>query len=208
MNYFFTSDMHLGHANIMKYCGRTTFMTPKDLKLYLFYKGLSREEQKKFKLSGESLEKMNIELVKRWNERVKPEDTVFNLGDFCFKSANKRGNGISTPAKVWEGKLKGKIIHIKGNHDKNNSNKTVIQRIVIAMGGHRINLVHNPEMVDVNYSINFVGHIHKNWKIKRIRRGWQFTDAINVGVDVWDYRPISLNEIMKRYYRWKRQNNV
>ena len=56
--YWFTADLHLGHFNIIKYTGRP------------------------FK----SLKEMNETLIRNWNARVKPEDTVFNVGDFCFKN--------------------------------------------------------------------------------------------------------------------------
>ena len=53
MNYWWTSDYHFSHANIIKYCDRPF----------------------------ESVEEMNEAIIKRHNERVKPEDTVFFLGD-------------------------------------------------------------------------------------------------------------------------------
>jgi calcineurin-like phosphoesterase family protein len=53
---YFTSDMHFGHANIIKYCNRP------------------------FSSVGE----MNEGLVKRHNTIVTPEDTVYYLGDMCF----------------------------------------------------------------------------------------------------------------------------
>ncbi len=180
MRYFFTADLHLGHKNIITYCHRP------------------------FK----SLDQMNQTLIARWNSRVKPEDIVFVIGDFCFRnSSDKRGEGIRMSANQWESCLHGKIIHIKGNHDKNNSTKTIIERLVIGYGGKRINLVHIPDFADVNYDINFVGHKHQKWQIKRIRRGENFTDCINVGTDVWNFMPVTFDEIMKRYHKWLRKNH-
>jgi len=180
MRYWWTADTHFGHRNIIRYTNRP------------------------FK----SLEHMNSELIRRWNERVNPEDVVFCVGDFCFKnSSDKRGEGIKVSASYWESILNGKIIHIQGNHDKNNSTKTIIQRLIISYENERINLVHRPDFADANYSINFVGHIHNKWKFKRIKKGWQFTDCINVGVDVNDFRPQSFDEIMKEYHRWLKENN-
>jgi len=101
---------------------------------------------------------MNSSLIRNWNQRVKPEDTVFHVGDFCFQRNNQ-----SLKAEYWEKQLNGKIIHIKGNHDKNNSTKTIIERLVIRYGGKLINLVHNPEYADINYDINFTGHVHEKW---------------------------------------------
>ena len=51
---FFTSDLHLGHANIIRYCDRP------------------------FANVGE----MDAELIRRWNETVGEEDVVYFLGDF------------------------------------------------------------------------------------------------------------------------------
>ena len=55
-NVFFTSDTHLGHANIIRFCQR-----PFD-----------------------SLEEMDAELVRRWNAKVGEKDTVYHLGDVSF----------------------------------------------------------------------------------------------------------------------------
>ena len=122
MKYWWTADTHFGHSNILKYTGRTEFMTKEDKELYKVYKDKSQEEQRKFIISQESLDKMNKELVRRWNERAKPEDTVFFVGDFCFRNSpnGKKGEGVQTKAKEYESKLNGKIIFCKGNHDGNN----------------------------------------------------------------------------------------
>ena len=55
--------------------------------------------------------------------------------------------------------------------------------------------------------INFVGHVHQNWKFKRIVRGCKITDVINVGVDVWNYRPVTIEEALVGLGRWKKENN-
>jgi calcineurin-like phosphoesterase family protein len=55
MSTFFISDLHLNHANIIKYCKRP------------------------FK----DVNEMNKTIVERWNSVVKKGDTVFHLGDFC-----------------------------------------------------------------------------------------------------------------------------
>lgn len=50
-------------------------------------------------------------IVSLWNRQVMPEDTVYSLGDFSF--ANKYDDLSDFVAR-----LNGKIILIKGNHDK------------------------------------------------------------------------------------------
>ena len=174
MNNYFISDFHLGHANIIKYCGRP------------------------FK----SLEHMNREIIRRHNERVKPKDTVFFLGDFCFKNTKggKKGEGDLLKAEEYLKQLNGRFIFIKGNHDNNNSLKTIINSVVIELGGMKINLVHNPADINPNYKINLVGHVHEKWKFKKCKK----VDMINLSCDVWGFKPMRFEEIMKEYNKWKR----
>ena len=57
--FWLTSDTHYGHGNIITYTNRP------------------------FK----SLEEMDYKLIKNHNSLVSPEDTVFFLGDFCFRNS-------------------------------------------------------------------------------------------------------------------------
>lgn len=56
MKYWFTSDIHFCHANIIQYCNRPF----------------------------SSIDEMNQALIERWNARVGPNDTVYLLGDVAF----------------------------------------------------------------------------------------------------------------------------
>lgn len=80
---FFTSDHHFGHKNIIQYCNRPF----------------------------QSVDEMNEELVRRWNEKIGPEDKVYHLGDMAFASSEKETREILD-------RLHGKIYLIKGNHEK------------------------------------------------------------------------------------------
>ena len=180
MNYWFTSDTHFGHSRIIKYCNRP------------------------FK----NCDHMNQSLISNWNARVKKNDVVFVIGDFCHLHS-KSGDFVNQHnirAYKWEEQLNGKIIFIKGNHDKNNSTKTIIERLVIGYGGHRINLVHKPIHADFKYSINLTGHVHEKWEVKRFEKDSKCTICVNVGVDVNNFRPICFNEILKKLAKFKRNN--
>lgn len=176
MKYFLTSDWHLGHFNIIKYCSRP------------------------FK----TLEEMNNTIISNHNSRVKADDIVFFVGDFCFKNSlgGKVGEGVPVKAKEYLAKLNGKFVFINGNHDRANSLKTPIIHCHIRLGGKTFNLVHNPDFVDMDVPINFVGHVHNHWVMKRIRKGEKFTDAINVGVDAHNFFPITFEEVMSKYHKW------
>jgi calcineurin-like phosphoesterase family protein len=175
--YWFTSDLHLGHANIIQLCGRP------------------------FK----DIEDMDKQLINNWNSRVKPEDYIIHLGDFCYRDRHKFNQYFNN--------LSGNIIFIRGNHDKNNGVRTPITDMTIRYGGYNIFLTHRPEDV-VNFNgLVLCGHVHQNWKFRRDYFNSDgiypdlpkntFTDYCNVGVDVWNFYPITINEIMGEYDKWK-----
>lgn len=64
---YVTSDLHLGHENIIKYCNRPFV----------------------------NVESMNKALIENWNSVVQPEDTVFLLGDVCLGKKDDIINYIS-----------------------------------------------------------------------------------------------------------------
>jgi calcineurin-like phosphoesterase family protein len=168
----------MGHSNILRYCNRP------------------------FK----DVQEMNEVLITNWNHRVRPDDCVFHNGDFCFKNSagGKAGEGMTHKSTYWTSKLNGNIIFIKGNHDRNNSVKTIVEKVMIKYGPHYVNIVHIPENYDPNCAINFVGHVHQHWKFRRMFNPQyeNFTDLINIGVDVWDFQPVTFEEIYNQYRRW------
>jgi len=131
----------------------------------------------------DNVEEMNQTIINNHNNIVSPEDTVFFLGDFCFSGYD------------YEDKLNGKFIFIKGNHDHGSSKKAIIDRMVINHGGKKILLIHDYNKVENkdNYDIILCGHIHEKWKVK--------DNFINVGVDVWDFKPHTINTILGAWYR-------
>lgn len=161
MNIWLTADTHFGHANIIKYCKRP------------------------FK----DLNGMNAGLIKKWNEKVNPGDTVVVLGDFAWE---KRYDEIKQ--KYLE-KLNGNILFVKGNHDRIRYTSRH-ENLIIKNGETEIFCTHNPVDVDTSYNINFVGHVHDLWKTKEVVCNGRTTKLVNVGVDVNNFQPISLVEAL------------
>ena len=157
MNYWWTSDYHFSHHNIIRYCNRP------------------------FK----NVKEMNDAIIQRHNERVKPEDTVFFLGDFIFKG----GKDMSVE---FEKKLNGKFIFIKGNHDNSNSLKTVITKMYLYYGSKDVCMTHRPEQSDPAVFLNLCGHVHERYKVRRLNEN---SLIVNVSVDVWDFYPVAFNQI-------------
>jgi len=146
---------------------------------------------------------MDYQLIQNWNSRVKLEDIVFHLGDFCFKQLENK------TVKYYTDLLNGQIIFIRGNHDSNNGIKTCIESIEIYLGGKHLLLVHRPEQSAKGYDLCLVGHVHDAWKFQTISfRKWGKWDVCNVGVDVWDFKPVNINEILDAYKEWKKNVSV
>lgn len=80
---FFTSDLHFYHRNIVQYTNRGVDTTQE-----------SHDEW----------------LISLWNKQVTNQDTVYQLGDFCFNRKK-----IEDFQKITN-RLNGNIICIKGNH--------------------------------------------------------------------------------------------
>lgn len=178
MSIWFTSDHHFFHKNIIKLCNR-----PFD-----------------------SLENMHYVLKNNWNELIKPEDTVYIVGDLSF------GQESSTRKLCKE--LNGKLNLIQGNHDKDSKIprdcfEKIVYRDTIEIASQEVLLCHYPykgtpeelkHAEENGYKIKHLdrrpedkggwlihGHIHEKWKFKR--------KMINVSVEVWDYKPVHISQI-------------
>ena len=175
MRTFFVSDTHFGHANIIKYCNRPFV----------------------------SLERMDSILIKNWNSRIEPEDTVYFLGDFCFKRSSEAEESCKNAFEYYKEQLNGNIIFCVGNHDHSNGVKSKIQSIVIEIANQRIHMTHKPEHSNYDFSINLCGHVHDKWKICKLTSDkGQETICVNVGVDVWNFFPVTWDEINSRIQKY------
>lgn len=144
---------------------------------------------------------MNEEIVERWNKKVKPDDLVYHLGDFAYKG--------QLNARNFEHRLNGNIVHVQGNHDKNNGVKTCITSCIMEFGGKVAYVKHEPPSLWQNGTIEskvialcdmiLCGHVHSLWKYQVISSMGKTIPMINVGVDVWDYAPIDIFTVMKFY---------
>lgn len=178
MTTFFTADLHFGHANIITYCDRPFA----------------------------NADEMNEHLVDYWNDAVRPEDTVWVLGDVAM--------GKLRETLPLVGLLNGHKHLVAGNHDRcwEGHHKGVEQatKDYLAAGFETVQqgpievegllCSHFPYVDDVRHLGKFAkwqppyqarwllhGHVHTSWKVD----AWQ----INVGVDVWNYTPVSREQL-------------
>ena len=174
---YYIADMHFGHKNILKYDKRPFADT----------------------------EQMDKEIIRRWNERVNDDDTVYVLGDAFF-----RGEGRSLEIM---NRLNGYKHLIRGNHDRNNGKmlkmwESVCEYEEIKDGEQLVVLSHYP-MMFYNHqhdgAVMLYGHVHntREWELveKWQRELWRIgipARIINVGcmMEYMDYTPRTLEELL------------
>lgn len=139
------------------------------------------------------VDRMNKGLIHRWNERVKKEDTVIFLGDFCF-----RGNdGGKDTLSRWEEQLNGKIIFIAGNHDKkSNGLKPIITNLLGKFGGYKFLAQHQPptNILEIPEDCDLIihGHTHLKERVSWLGK----TPLYNLCVEATNFYPQKLSEII------------
>jgi len=159
---FFIGDTHFGHKGILKF-----------------------DSTKPFR-NFESIQDHDDELIKRWNNVVKKNDTVWVLGDFCFGRENI---AIANKLNGWK-KL------VMGNHDVYSADyiySKYFEKVYGAIEYKSMILTHIPvhESQFSRYSKNIHGHLHSN-KIDDKR-------YINVSAEQIDLTPISYENLMEKY---------
>ena len=196
MNYYI-ADCHFGHSGILTH------------------------DQRPFENVGQ----MERVMVANWNAVVRPKDTVYILGDFCWGDAE-----------AWFGLLKrlnGKKVLVKGNHDLTEypeELKAKFEKICdyeeIHDDGRRVILSHYPILFyKRSHNPKYVmlcGHVHvskENDYLEQFIRAMK-TPATEEDVDAhshncaqiynvgammpWmDYTPRTLDEIIRRRAEWE-----
>lgn len=134
-------------------------------------------------------DEMDDVLVANWNSRVAKGDTVYHMGDFAFKDAEF--------AKAIRKRLNGNIRLILGNHDRLSylsdpdfGFETVKYYDEISHNNQKIVLFHYPMRSwhkNMRGAWHLYGHTHGGVS--------PYGKSLEVGVDLWDYRPVTFDEI-------------
>jgi calcineurin-like phosphoesterase family protein len=134
---------------------------------------------------------MDAALVARWNETVGPEDEVWHLGDFAAKMTEP------ALARLLDS-LAGRKHLIVGNNDPPATLRlagwaSVQHYAEIEVEDRRLVLCHYPFRTwNGIYKGAWNLHGHSHGQLKKITR------QVDVGVDVWDYRPVTLAQLAAR----------
>ena len=174
MKTFFTSDTHFYHTNIIEYCNRP-FSDVQD---------------------------MNDKMINNWNSVVGPNDLVYHLGDYCFGNEQK--------IREINSRLNGHIVLVHGNHDerivkdsqyRNNYRQypisdrfqAIVPFLEAKVEGTTITMCHFALKVwnrSHHGKISLYGHSHGTHPGN--------SQQLDVGSDCWDYKPVTLEQILAR----------
>jgi len=168
MTIWFSSDHHLFHSAVIKYCDRP------------------------FSCAQE----MYDILLENHNTLVKPTDQVYFLGDFAF---NLRDDSLEKAFRAFHGNKH----FILGNHDKKKQIEKIAKRGAInwvkevyglKVDKHYLWLSHYPHRSwnkSSHGSFHLFGHSHGGFE--------DYGLSTDVGVDAWNYRPVSFEMILERF---------
>ena len=183
---FFTADCHFGHENIIRHCSRPFA----------------------------SADEMDAALIDNWNATVTPNDEIYILGDFTMRPAAEAHKYLSC--------LNGRKYYIIGNHDRflkgfepyMSDFEWVKAYHVLHIEGRWLVLFHFPILEWYQFyrsGIHLYGHVHNNpQSMKRLDA--MTGAAFNVGVDVNNFTPVSINEIFHKAsqvsFKPQHRNNI
>ncbi|WP_425099983.1 metallophosphoesterase [Tropicibacter sp. S64] len=137
-------------------------------------------------------EAMTTGLIERLQDTVAPEDDLWIVGDFTFGK-----NRDAALIRRWFDAIPGRKHLIVGNHDSD-----VVKALPWASQhdlwhhvdrGMEVTLCHYPMVAfprSGSGACQVFGHVHDLWPGTR--------NSVNVGVDLWDYRPVQIDAILNR----------
>lgn len=181
----YIADLHFGHKNVIKFDNRPF----------------------------SSIEEMDSQLIKNWNEVVENKDHVYILGDFSWYTAE--------PTKEILRQLKGNKHLIIGNHDmallKTDTKGLLEEKTYykeVKEDGKVVCLSHYPILLYRKHrypdGVHLFGHVHTTEEYNYIKKQLRIlrtypginslANCHNVGcmLDYMDYRPQPLKEILKQ----------
>ena len=175
-----------------------------------------------------TIEKHDQALIHSCQQRAKPDDVIYHLGDVAqygddshYKNGSK---GLDIKPSELLKDIPATFINIRGNHDLNNKVKSICDSMHMFLSKRypSVSLSHYPTYdIRIDHScltapIHLCGHVHGQWKHcldldHRILN-------INMGCMIWGFKIVSddeliayLNELFKKkpdeLFRCRRQPN-
>lgn len=182
MSRFFTSDWHLGSTNILEYSSRP------------------------FKTAGEAASG----LVDACNDVAHKADVVFHVGDFWLSGVDRHGktpdeNALTADPDDYLRFISARFVLLSGNHDDGHNVESDLKSMTVDLNRNYrdVHVSHYPSTHGMyggprggrtkRTRIALCGHVHDRWLLCYDAANGVLN--VNVGVDVWDYRPVRDSQI-------------
>lgn len=135
----------------------------------------------------ESVKDMDAALIDNWNAVVKPQDTVYHLGDF---------SGWEAHPHAYTPYLTGNIVTLQGNHDPKGWGDHLRE---VRINRRKVVLCHYPIEEWNGWhtgALHIHAHTHKKKLVSAVRRA-------HVGADATGFTPLRLDEVVKTLLEWE-----
>lgn len=149
----------------------------------------------------DNVDRMDNDLIKNINELVKPEDLLIINGDLTMYGPNNHRY-----VRKVVNKIRGQKIIVFGNHDRLKPRTYLSMGFLLAATSlilpNGILVTHDPAEAQVWPKDKPVicGHVHELFKV--------LDNVVNVGVDVWDFKPVLIEEALSICSKTRRQTNL
>lgn len=131
------------------------------------------------------------------------QDIIIHIGDFASYGIDRGYHGLKEKPSEIIAKIPGTFINLRGNHDINNNVFSIGNSLNLGLGKRYpfVSASHYPSYdkraagTFTEGTIHLCGHVHKKWK-----HCLDLTHSvlnINVGVDVWNYKIVPEEELIK-----------
>lgn len=194
---YFTSDTHYGHGNIIKYSARP-FMDQFEQHEYDKAKANLTPDQfrdfdRKFKISRESVQRMDETMIANHNAKVPKNATVYFVGDVSFH------NDVRHTVSILN-RLNGIKHLITGNHDKGDLREESFRKCFASIRDISEIKHEGQSIVLCHYAMRVWNKSHRGaWHLYGHSHGSLPDDpnslSIDVGVDCHNFTPISFSEV-------------
>ena len=169
---FLTSDLHLDHENIIKYCHRPFL----------------------------NVEDMNRTLVNNWNNTVGKKDRVYFLGDMSFGKGSRSADHWLSKLNGDIYFIRGFSYNASGErkqHDKISRTKNVFDNLIIEYNDRKFYLVHDPANIPSDWKDWAIcGHHHNN-KLEEYPFIDKKNKRINVSTELTKFRPVDIDMLIR-----------
>ena len=170
--YYYTSDLHLGYEKILSLCKRPY----------------------------STIEEMNEAIIRNFNEVLDKDDILMILGDVSCYGVNPAG---------LLSRINGKKVLIIGNHDAEPLHHRSFRKEFIDIRDHELIRDNDTKIFLNHYPLaewdgyykgiwHFYGHVHNSDQGAGFYMQY-YPTAVNVGVDLNDFKPKTAKELMDKH---------